>query len=43
MRPVLRAVLMSPEFWIPDRISRYAWPAEFVVRAIKEIGWRGFC
>jgi uncharacterized protein (DUF1800 family) len=22
--------------------TRYAWPAEFVVRAIKEVGWNGF-
>jgi len=43
MRPVLRAVLMSPEFWDSGSyFSRYAWPVEFVVRAIKEIGWRGF-
>jgi uncharacterized protein (DUF1800 family) len=43
MRPVLRAVLMSPELWDSGSyFSRYAWPVEFVVRAIKEIGWRGF-
>jgi uncharacterized protein (DUF1800 family) len=43
MRPVLRAVLMSAEFWDSGSyFSRYAWPVEFVVRAIKEIGWRGF-
>jgi len=43
MKPVLRAVLLSPEFWDSGSyFSRYAWPVEFVVRAIKEIGWRGF-
>ena len=43
MRPVLREVLMSQEFWdSASYFSRYAWPVEFVVRAIKEIGWRGF-
>jgi uncharacterized protein (DUF1800 family) len=43
MRPVLREVLSSPEFWdAGSYFSRYSWPVEFVVRAIKEIGWRGF-
>ena len=43
MRSVLREVLLSPEFW-DDRsyFSRYSWPVEFVVRAIKDVGWRGF-
>ena len=43
MRQVMRAVLLSPEFW-DDRsyFARYSWPAEFVVRAIKDIGWTGF-
>lgn len=43
MRAVVRAVLMSGEFW--DQASyfaRYSWPVEFVVRAIKDIGWRGY-
>jgi uncharacterized protein (DUF1800 family) len=43
MRPVVQAVLLSPEFW--DRgnfYTRYAWPVEFVVRALKDIGWTGF-
>lgn len=43
MRAVVRAVLLSGEFW--DRasyFSRYSWPVEFVVRSIKDIGWRGF-
>lgn len=24
------------------RYGRYSWPVEFVVRAIKEVGWAGF-
>ena len=43
MRAVVRAVLLSPEFW--DNTSfyaRYSWPVEFVVRSLKDIGWRGF-
>ncbi len=43
MRPVLREVLSSSEFWDPSSYwARYAWPIEFVVRAIKEVGWSGF-
>ena len=35
-------VLLSPEFWSPDAyFSRYAWPVEYVVRAVKDIGWIG--
>ena len=42
MRPVLREVLLSPEFWSPPAyFSRYSWPVEYVVRAIKDIGWVG--
>ena len=33
----------SPWFNDPSmRFARYSWPAEFVVRAIKEVGWQGF-
>src|SRR5262249_31098041 len=43
MKAVLREVLNSPQFWDPSvYFTRYSWPAEFVVRAIKDIGWRGF-
>jgi uncharacterized protein (DUF1800 family) len=43
IRPVVRHVLTSPWFNDPSmRHARYAWPAEFVVRAIKEVGWQGF-
>ena len=43
MRPVMREVFQSSEFWDPKSYwARYAWPAEFVVRALKEVGWSGF-
>ncbi len=43
IKPVIREVLSSPEFWDPNTyFTRYAWPVEFVVRAIKEVGWTGF-
>ena len=43
MRAVMRELLLSGEFWDQAAyFSRYSWPAEFVVRAIKDIGWRGF-
>ncbi len=43
MRPVIRAVLMSKAFINPDNFyQRYAWPAEFVARAMKEVGYVGF-
>lgn len=43
MRAVVRDVLLSGEFWDQAAyFSRYSWPVEFVVRSIKDIGWRGF-
>jgi len=43
MRTVVRAILLSPEFHDEAaHFARYSWPAEFVVRAIKETGWVGF-
>jgi uncharacterized protein (DUF1800 family) len=43
MRPVVRYILSSPWFLDPeDHFTRYSWPAEFVVRALKETGWNGF-
>lgn len=43
MRPVLRYVLGSSPFLDPaNHFSRYSWPVEYVVRAIKEAGWNGF-
>lgn len=43
MKPVVRYILESP--WFLDRgrtYTRYSWPVEFVVRAIREVGWQGF-
>jgi uncharacterized protein (DUF1800 family) len=43
MKPVLRYLFMSPQFQDPSIFfTRYSWPAEFVVRALKEAGWNGF-
>ena len=43
MKTVMREVLLSPEFWDESAyFARYSWPAEFVVRALKDIGWTGF-
>jgi uncharacterized protein (DUF1800 family) len=43
MRAVMQEVLLSGEFWDQaSYFSRYSWPVEYVVRAIKDIGWRGY-
>ena len=43
MKPVIREVLMSPQFMDGHRrYNRYAWPVEFVVRSLKEVGRVGF-
>jgi uncharacterized protein (DUF1800 family) len=43
MRAVMRAVLLSPQFQDERRFhQRYAWPVEFVVRSLKEVGSAGF-
>jgi uncharacterized protein (DUF1800 family) len=42
IRPVVRYILTSRWFTSPSmRYARYSWPAEFVARAIKEVGWQG--
>ena len=43
MKEVVRRLLLSAEF-VDSRVyfARYAWPVEFVVRAVKEVGWAGF-
>ena len=39
----MRHILTSPWFNNPSmRHARYSWPAEFVARAIKEVGWQNF-
>ena len=43
MKSVMREVLLSPEFWdSSSQFARYSWPVEFVVRAMKDVGWKGF-
>jgi len=43
MKAVMRAVLHSAQFWDQrSYFARYAWPVEFVVRALKDIGWTGY-
>jgi uncharacterized protein (DUF1800 family) len=43
IRATLRAVLHSPEFTDPNRaFQRYAWPVEYVVRLLREVGYQGF-
>jgi uncharacterized protein (DUF1800 family) len=42
IEPMVRRLLLSSQFRDPDNYyRRYSWPAEFVVRAIKEVGYRG--
>ena len=36
-------MLRSRQFQNPGNWhTRYSWPVEFVVRAVKEVGWAGF-
>jgi uncharacterized protein (DUF1800 family) len=43
IKPMLIRLFTSPQFVdTSNYFKRYSWPAEFVVRAIKEIGWSGF-
>lgn len=43
MRAVVRAILLSRHFADSARqYQRYAWPAEYVVRTLKEVGWVGY-
>jgi uncharacterized protein (DUF1800 family) len=43
MKPMLIRLFVSPQFTSPSNyFKRYSWPAEFVARSIKEMGWSGF-
>jgi uncharacterized protein (DUF1800 family) len=43
MAPVVKSLLLSRAFNAPsNHFSRYSWPVEYVVRAIKEVGYAGF-
>jgi uncharacterized protein (DUF1800 family) len=41
--PMVSRLLLSSQFRDPaNYYKRYSWPVEFVVRALKEVGWTGF-
>ena len=43
IEPMVRRILLSPQFRDPaNYYKRYSWPVEYVVRALKEVGWTGF-
>ena len=43
IKPVLQRLFTSPQFQNPSVFfTRYSWPVEYVVRAMKEAGWVGF-
>ena len=43
IRPVVYYILRSRQFQnLGNAYTRYSWPVEFVVRAIKEVGWSGY-
>jgi uncharacterized protein (DUF1800 family) len=43
MQAVMHEVLLSPELWDQSAyFARYSWPVEYVVRALKDIGWSGY-
>jgi uncharacterized protein (DUF1800 family) len=43
IKPLVRYILRSQWFTDPaNYYTRYAWPVEYVVRAVKEMGWIGY-
>jgi uncharacterized protein (DUF1800 family) len=43
IEPMVRRLILSTQFRDPANFyKRYSWPVEFVVRALKEVGWNGF-
>jgi len=43
IEPMVRRLLLSSQFRDPANYNkRYSWPVEYVVRALKEVGWTGF-
>jgi len=43
MREVVREIFLTPQFWDDSSyFARYSWPVEYVVQAIKDVGWVGF-
>ena len=42
-REVVREIFLTPQFWDDSSyFARYSWPVEYVVQAIKDVGWVGF-
>jgi uncharacterized protein (DUF1800 family) len=41
MRAVVREMLLTPQFW-DSYFAKYSWPVEYVIRALKDVGWVGF-
>lgn len=42
IKSMLRVLFLSPQFRDPSNFfQRYSWPAEYVIRSIKEVGWSG--
>jgi hypothetical protein len=43
IEPMVRRLLLSEQFRDPaNHYKRYSWPVEYVVRALREVGWVGF-
>ena len=43
IEPMVRRLLLSAQFRDPANYhKRYSWPVEYVVRALREVGWVGF-
>ena len=43
IRPVVSSLLLSAQFVdVSAFFTRYSWPAEYIVRSMKEAGWTGF-
>ncbi len=43
IEPMVRRLLLSAQFRDPTNYyKRYSWPVEYVVRALKEVGWVNF-
>jgi uncharacterized protein (DUF1800 family) len=43
IKAMLVQLFLSPSFVAEEhQFSRYSWPVEYVVRAVKETGWQGF-
>jgi uncharacterized protein (DUF1800 family) len=43
IEPMVRRLLLSAQFRDPSNYhKRYSWPVEYVVRALREVGWIGF-